>query len=271
MATAVCNVCEDPLVVEVEGDGDGEDTQTVPDDLELLSCGCHFHWQCLLDQSSGVAISLKCPSCQFPLAQNSAGPSVTNPFLQSTSGVSILTRYVNEGGVQDELDVLPAVTEEAYLAANPQARPARAFHVMCSEGDVDGIVDLLRDIEQGGGKDGDGDEEGKPTLTPAQLIRYQDPLANMKSGLHFAIEQGREEVVWLLLWLASPLRTDAFPGPLREIAQAMGLQRPVTPPSEDIRALQDDRGRTAETIAAEQREGAWAALLQFNVLHPGSS
>ncbi|KAI0521752.1 hypothetical protein F5B22DRAFT_500520 [Xylaria bambusicola] len=262
-AASVCKICEDPLVVEVEGDGDSEDTntQTVPDDLEL-PCDCHFHWQCLLDKASDVAISLKCPSCQVPLAQNNAGPSVTNPFLQSTSGVSILTRYVNEGGVQEDLDILPAITEEAYLEANPQARPARAFHVMCSEGDVDGIVDLLRDIEQG-----DGDE---PVLTPAQLIRYQDPLANMKSGLHLAIEQGREEVVWLLLWLASPLRTDAFPGPLREIAQAMGLQRPVTPPSDDIRALQDDRGRAAETIAAE-REGPWAALLQSNVLHPGSS
>ncbi|KAI1366196.1 hypothetical protein F5Y08DRAFT_337954 [Xylaria arbuscula] len=267
-ATTVCKICEDPLVVEIEEDGDGEDggSQTVPDDLEL-SCGCHFHWQCLLDQSSDVAITLKCPSCQFPLAQNNAGPSVTNPFLQSTSGVSILTRYVNEGGVQDELDILPAVTEEAYLAANPQARPARAFHVLCSEGDVDGIVDLLRDIEQGEDEDGDDDE---PRLTPTQLIRYQDPLANMKSGLHLAIEQGREEVVWLLLWLASPLRTDAFPRPLREIALALGLQRPVTPPSDDIRALQDDQGRAAETIAAEG-EGLWATLLQSNVLHPGSS
>ncbi|KAI0813313.1 hypothetical protein GGR55DRAFT_569534 [Xylaria sp. FL0064] len=266
-ATSVCKICEDPLVVEVE-DEDGEDTgplKTVPDDLEL-SCGCHFHWQCLLDQSSDVAISLKCPSCQSPLAENSAGPSVMNSFLQSTSGVSILTRYTNEGGVQEGLDILPAITEEAYLEANPQARPARAFHVMCSEGDVDGIVDLLRDIEQGDG----GGEEGEPVLPLAELIRYQDPLANMKSGLHLAIEQGREEVAWLLLWLASPLRTDAFPAPLREIAQAMGLQRPVTPPSDDIRALKDDQGRAAETIAAE-REGPWVTLLQSNVLHPGSS
>ncbi|KAI0431704.1 hypothetical protein F5Y09DRAFT_182758 [Xylaria sp. FL1042] len=272
-ATSVCKICEDPLVVEVE-DGDSEDAgpqKTVPDDLEL-ACGCHFHWQCLLDQSSEVAISLKCPSCQSHLAENSAGPSVTNSFLQSTSGVSVLTRYTNEGGVQEGLDILPAITEEAYLEANPQARPARAFHVMCSEGDVDGIVDLLRDIEQGDVGEG-GEEEGEeeePALPLAQLIRYQDPLANMKSGLHLAIEQEREEVVWLLLWLASPLRTDAFPGPLREIAQAMGLQRPVTPPSDDIRALKDDRGRAAETIAAEW-EGPWVTLLQSNVLHPGSS
>ncbi|KAJ8130063.1 hypothetical protein O1611_g3566 [Lasiodiplodia mahajangana] len=261
-AASICKVCDDPLVVEVEDeDSETADPQTVPDDLEL-GCGCHFHWQCLLDQSSDVAISLKCPSCESLLAENSAGPSATNSFLQSTSGASILTRYINEGGIQEGLDILPAITEEAYLEANPQARPARAFHVMCSEGDVDGIVDLLRDIDQG-----DGEE---PALSPAQLIRYQDPLANMKSGLHLAIEQGREEVVWLLLWIASPLRTDAFPGPLREIAQAMGLQRPDTPPSDDIRALKDDRGRAAEAIAAE-REGPWLTLLQANVLHPGSS
>ncbi|KAI0407725.1 hypothetical protein F4802DRAFT_524895 [Xylaria palmicola] len=261
-AASICNICEDTLVVEVEDeDGENAGRQTVPDDLEL-TCGCHFHWQCLLDQSSDVAISLKCPSCQSFLAENTAGPSVTNSLLQSSPGVSILTRYTNEGGVQDGLDIMPAITEEAYLEANPQARPARAFHVMCSEGDVDGIVDLLRDLEQE-----DGEE---PALPLAQLIRYQDPLANMKSGLHLAIEQEREEAVWLLLWLASPLRTDAFPGPLREIAQAMGLQRPVTPPSDDIRALKDDRGRAAEAIAAE-REGPWIHLLQANVLHPGSS
>lgn len=261
---SVCKICEDPLVVEVDNeDKENASPQTVPDDLEL-SCACHFHWQCLMDQSADVAISLKCPSCQSPLAENSAGPSATNSSLPSTSGVSILTRYINEGGIQEELDILPAVTEEAYLEANPQARPARAFHVMCSEGDVDGIVDLLRDIDQ----DDDGEEE--PALSPAQLIRYQDPLANMKSGLHLAIEQGREEVVWLLLWIASPLRTDAFPGPLREIAQAMGLRRPDTPPFDDIRALEDDSGRAAEAIAAE-REGPWIALLQANVLRPGSS
>ncbi|KAI1116367.1 hypothetical protein F5Y14DRAFT_80437 [Nemania sp. NC0429] len=266
-AASVCNICEDPLVVEVdEEEDDGEDAmpQTVPDDLEL-PCACHFHWQCLLDQSASVAVSLKCPSCQSSLAQSGAGPSAAaSSSLPSTSGVSILTKYTNEGGVQENLDILPAIVEEAYLEANPQARPARAFHVMCSEGDVDGIVDLLRDVDQGG----DGEE---PVLSPAQLIRYQDPLASMKSGLHLAVEQGREEVVWLLLWLASPLRTDAFPGPLREIAQAMGLHRPDTPPFDDIRALEDGRGRTAEAIAAEREEGPWVALLQANVLHPGSS
>ncbi|KAI1821395.1 hypothetical protein F4861DRAFT_473150 [Xylaria intraflava] len=261
-AMAVCKTCEDPLVVEVEDeDGSNADPQTVPDDLELI-CGCHFHWQCLLDQSSDVVMSLKCPSCQLNVAENNAGSSATNPFLQTASGAPILTRYINEGGIQEGLDILPAIMEEAYLEANPQARPARAFHVMCSEGDVNGIVDLLRDIDE--------NEEEESALSPGQLIRYQDPLNNLKSGLHLAIERGNEEVVWLLLWIASPLSTDAFPGPLREIAQAMGLQRPTATSSDDIRFLRDDRGRTAEAIATEQ-DGPWVALLDANVLHPSSS
>ncbi|GAP85837.1 putative ring finger-like protein [Rosellinia necatrix] len=268
--TAVCKLCADPLVVEVEVEEGGEnaDPRTVPDDLELV-CGCHFHWQCLLDQSADVTTSLTCPSCQSALAGNGAGPSATSSSFPRASGASILTRYTNEGGVQEGLDILPAITEEAYLAANPQARPARAFHLMCGEGDVDGIVDLLRDVAQEDEDEDDGGEQ-QPELSPAQLIRYQDPLANMKSGLHIAVEQEREEVVWLLLWVASPLRTDAFPAPLREIAQAMALERPFTSLSDDIRALEDDRGRTAEAIAAEQ-EGSWLALLQANVLHPSSS
>ncbi|KAI0148704.1 hypothetical protein GGR57DRAFT_227542 [Xylariaceae sp. FL1272] len=260
---ATCKACEEPLVVEVEDEEENQsaDPRTVPDDLEL-GCGCHFHWQCLLDQSSEVGIHLKCPSCDSLLAQNSAGPSSTNAFLLTTAGVSIITRYTNEGGVQDNLDILPAITEEAYLEANPEARPARAFQTMCGEGDIDGIVDLLRDVDQ---TEGDAD-----TLSAANIIRYQDPLADMKSGLHLAVEQQKEEVVWLLLWIASTLRTDAFPQPLRMIAIAMGLERPNTSTTDDIRALQDTRGRTAETIAAENAD-AWTVILEGGVLQPGVS
>ncbi|KAI0393342.1 hypothetical protein F5Y17DRAFT_432915 [Xylariaceae sp. FL0594] len=272
MATeAVCKVCEEPLVVEIEGEDDGSTgpPQTVPDDLQL-SCGCHFHWQCLLDQSAEVAFSLRCPSCQSVLAESSAGSSsAASSPLPPAAGVSILSRYTNEGGVQENLDVAPAITEEAYLSAHPEARPALAFHVMCSEGDVDGIVDLLRDVDQSGG--GDDDEEQHPRLSPAQIIRSQDPLSGMKSGLHLAIEQGQQEVVWLLLWLASPLRTEAFPAPLREIAQAVGLQRPPTTPADDIRAIRDGQGQTAQDIASNYCEGLWAAFLENNVLQPGLS
>ncbi|KAI1778180.1 hypothetical protein F4818DRAFT_405127 [Hypoxylon cercidicola] len=258
---AVCKVCENPLVLEVDDeDGNDEVQKVVPDDLET-SCGCHFHWQCLLDQAAELAISLKCPSCDSGLASNTAGPSVTNPFLQSAPGAAILIRYTNEGGVQENYDILPAITEEAYLEANPEARPARAYHVMCSEGDVGGIVDLLRDAEQ--------TEEDELMMNAAQLIRYQDPLGGSKSGLHLAVEKGQEEVVWLLLWIASTLGTGAFPGPAVQEAQAMGIERPSTLASDDIRALTDNQGRTAEAVAA-QMGGLWTTILESGALHPGS-
>ncbi|KAI2469484.1 hypothetical protein F4781DRAFT_217505 [Annulohypoxylon bovei var. microspora] len=253
-----CKICEEPLVLEVEDDDGNDEQKFVPDDLEV-SCGCHFHWQCLLDQSAALAISLKCPSCGAELATNTAGPSTSNPFLQAAPGAAILTRYTNEGGIQENYDIFPAITEEAYIEANPEALPARAYHVMCSEGDIDGIVGILRDADQA--------EGSESAMSATQLIRYQDPLEDSKSGLHLAVEKGQDEVVWLLLWIASTLPTGAFPGPVVQAAQAMGIQRPSTLCSEDIRALKDNQGRTAEAVAA-QMGGFWTAVLQSGTLHP---
>ncbi|KAI8960980.1 hypothetical protein F5Y11DRAFT_328017 [Daldinia sp. FL1419] len=255
---AACKVCEQPLTLELDNDDGSDEPQMVPDDLEL-TCGCHYHWQCLLDQAAELAASLKCPSCDTGLATNTAGPS-SSSFVQSAPGAAILTRYTNEGGVQEDYDILPAVTEEAYLEANPEARPARAYHIMCSEGDVSGIVELLRDTEQSA--------VDEPAMSAANVIRYQDPLAESKTGLHLAIEKGQEEVVWLLLWIASTLPTEAFPEQAAQVAQAMGIQRPSTLASEDIRALTDNQGRTAEALAA-QMSGFWSSLVDSGALHPG--
>ncbi|KAI0179236.1 hypothetical protein GGR52DRAFT_588984 [Hypoxylon sp. FL1284] len=261
---SVCKICENPLVIEVENeDDDNDEVQQVPDDLET-SCGCHFHWQCLLDQAAELAISLECPSCGAGLATNSAGPSATNPFLQSAPGAAIPTRYTNEGGVQDSYDLLPAVTEEAYLAANPEARPARALHVLCGEGDVAGAVDLLRGAQQAAADD------GLPTMSAAQLVRYQDPLAGARGALHLAVERGQQEVVWMLLWIASTLDASAFPEPAVRAARDLGVRRPGTLAADDIRALADDQGRTAEAIAAQIR-GPWAPMLESGVLRPGAT
>lgn len=246
-------------MLEVEVEDGSDEIQQVPDDLEL-PCKCHFHWQCFLDESPEVALSLKCPSCGSPLATNTAGPSVTNQFLPASDGAKIVTTYINEGGVQEDLDILPSITEEAYLAANPAAAPARAYHVMCGEGDVGGIVELLRNAEQSA-----GDED----LTVAQLVRYQDPLSDNQSGLHVAIQKGQDEVVWALLWLASSLSSHVIPEVVSQSAQAMGLERPHVTRSDDIRALQDSQGRTAEAIAT-QMGGVWKPLVDSGVLHPGT-
>ncbi|KAI5861250.1 hypothetical protein GGS23DRAFT_598774 [Durotheca rogersii] len=254
-----CSACREPLVLQVNDGDEDEEPQVVPDDLEA-PCGCHFHWQCLFDQASELVISLRCPSCGAELATSTSGPSAANPLLASSAGVAILTTYTNEGGIQEHYDILPEITEEAYLDANPEARPARAYHVMCSEGDVGGIVELLRDAERA-----DGDE---PRLSTLQLVRYQDPLGGSKSGLHLAVERRQTDVVWLLLWIASTLPAGVFPDPVRQAVETMGIQRPSIPSSDDIRALRDNRGRTAEAVAA-QTGGRMAAMMDTGVLYPG--
>ncbi|KAF4977731.1 hypothetical protein FZEAL_5779 [Fusarium zealandicum] len=260
---SLCKACEEELVLHLDPEDDVDEeagasgagpstaSTSVPDDLEL-PCGCHFHWQCLLDQSSDVALSLKCPNCSTQLPANDVGPSVTNQFLATPPGAAILTKYTNEGGVQENLDILPAITEEAYLESNPEARPARALHLMCAEGDLGGIVELLRDAS---------DEIGDL----ASFIKYQDPLADMKSGLHLAIEHSQEESLWLLLWLCSTVPDSAFPEAARSLAQALAVGRLSVPAEEDIRGLQDTQGRTAADLA-QQLQGPWASILGTGLL-----
>jgi hypothetical protein len=201
--------------------------------------------QCLLDDSTSMAVNFKCPSCHTSVISRS-GPSA-----------QVLTRYHNEGGTQDGLDILPLIIEEAYLDANPTARPARAFMTMCAEGDVAGIVELLKVIED------DHDDED---MAPAQLLRYQDPLDGMMTGLHVAIEKSKEEVVWLLLWLASDLPTNVFPGEVVQLAQLMGADR-VPSREGDIRGLRDEQERTAADTASSMGS-VWANLLTARVLGP---
>ncbi|KAL6921660.1 hypothetical protein FSST1_005686 [Fusarium sambucinum] len=259
---SLCKVCEEALVLRLEIDDDEIEASgtagpciasnsLVPDDLEL-SCGCHFHWQCLLDQSTDIALSLKCPSCSALLPINNAGPSVTNPFLSAPSGAAIITTYTNEGGVQEGLDILPSITEEAYLESYPEARPARALHVMCAEGDIGGIVELLRDAS-------DDIEDMAPFVT------YQDPLADMKSGLHLAIECKQEETLWLLLWLCSTIPTSSFPENARSVAEALDIGRLSVNSEKDVRGLRDSYGRTAADIA-QQQQGQWGSILQTGLL-----
>lgn len=134
---AACTSCKDPLVLDIDG-GDGSADEIIPDDL-LLSCGCHFHWQVplpcptswnpilipchqamSLDEAAQVANSIACPSCgtylsATPLAAASSSSSAASSL---PSGIRILTRYVNEGGLQDNYDIFPDIAEEAYLQAH---------------------------------------------------------------------------------------------------------------------------------------------------------
>lgn len=154
-----------------------------------------------------------------------------------------------------DLDVLPLIREEAYLDANPAARPARAFMTMCGEGDVTGIVELLKAIDE------DPDEDDMST---AELLRYQDPLDGMKTGLHAAVEKSQVESVWLLLWLASDFPTTSFPDEVIRAAEGMGAGR-ETAQGPDIRCLRDEQNRTAEELASSMGD-TWTGLLATGAL-----
>lgn len=201
-------------------------------------------------------MSLQCPSCDASIVSQAAGPSATNTLLPGRSQQpQLLTRYHNEGGIQDQLDILPLVAEEAYLDAHPAARPARAFIILCGEGDVTGIVELLNAIEE------DRDEED---MSPSDLLRYQDPLDENKTGLHVAMEKSQQEVVWLLLWLASHLQTEVFPEEVVEAAHKLDASRKFAEGA-DIRGFRDDQHRNAEDIA-RNIPTVWGGLLGAGIL-----
>jgi hypothetical protein len=201
-----------------------------------------------LDESPQIALDLACPACTNSIVSTTLGPS-------GFERPHVITRYHNEGGIQENLDILPLIQEEAYLDANPAARPARAFITMCGEGDIAGVVELLQAIQE------DPDEGD---MSPSELLRYQDPLDGGKTGLHVAVEKGQQEAVWLLLWLASGLPTQAFPEEVVHAAEQMEASR-ETAHGTDIRTLHDDEDRTAEDVA-RRMGNTWAGLLGAGIL-----
>ncbi|EON63802.1 hypothetical protein W97_03030 [Coniosporium apollinis CBS 100218] len=243
---ATCVACQQPLILEIDGSDDDEDvevgglssaptpsaTKTVPDDVGL-ACGCHFHWQCLLDAYTVT----ECPNC----GTNLATPS-------PSGGEQVLCTLKNEGGLQENLDILPLLTEESYLRAYPEERKCRAFLEFCREGEVQAIVAMLQDDED--------EEETMQEGEPIDVLRYQDPIGDMQSGLHAAVAGGSREVAWLLLLLASELDLQQFPAPVFQEAGAMGLMREDQTGKVDIRSLKDAQGRTAEDLAAAMG-GVW--------------
>ncbi len=123
--------------------------------------------QCLLDESSDIALSLKCPSCHSALISTPPGPSATNSVSPShLQSHQILTHYTNEGGIQDDLDIFPLITEEACLEDNPPARPAKVLMHMCSLGDIGGIFELLQTVKER------YDDDEQDSMSPADLLRY---------------------------------------------------------------------------------------------------
>lgn len=244
--SGVCSSCNDPLVVVVDASDDEDDEQmtigkkapkTLPDDVHLHACGHHFHWQCLIEAFSVTS----CPTCNTDLLSSPASAST------ETKG-QVLCDLTNEGGQQSGIDILPQLQEEGYLKTFPEERKQRAFLEFCRQGDLEAVLGVL-------GDDG-GDEESEDLHLAVDVLRYQDQLHGMQSALHAAVSSGSQEVVWVLLYLASELPLDQFPADLLAEAEGMGLPRNEDPTKADIRSLKDKNGRTAEQEAAAMG-GVW--------------
>ncbi|KAL1646329.1 hypothetical protein SLS58_003286 [Diplodia intermedia] len=247
---AACVACQSPLILEVDYSDSEDDVhmggsssaaasakKTVPDDVHL-NCGCHYHWECLLDAYSVT----DCPNCQASIV--STAPD---------GGQQVLSHIHNEGGQQQNVDILPLLSEEGYLKTYPEERKCRAFLEFCREGDYDAVIAMLQDDDSDGSDDEDAMQDG-PKM---DILRYQDTLGDMQSGLHAAVQGGSQEIVWLLLLLASKLDLSQFPREVFDIAKQFGVEREDQAGKEDIRTLKDAQGRTAEALAAELG-GVWA-------------
>ncbi|KAH3919348.1 hypothetical protein HBI56_025560 [Parastagonospora nodorum] len=250
---SVCVACNNPLEIEIERDEDEEygngasssskapaaAPETVPDDVQM-NCGCHFHWDCLLEAYQ----TTECSNCGKNIASNS-----------STGAQQVLCNLNNEGGMQQDLDILPLLSEESYLKAYPEDRKCRAFLEFCREGDYKAIIDMLQDDEVDEDDEdeemGDSDQSGKEEVGIDRMLRYQDPIGDMQSGLHAAVQAQSREVAWLLLLLASNYPLLEFPPEVFQEAESMGIMRGLTEDKVDIRSLKDANGKTAEDIANE--------------------
>jgi hypothetical protein len=244
-----CAKCDKPLIVEIspEDDSDvemgasypGDTTESFPDDVHL-SCGCHFHWECLLDSYEIT----KCPSCSRDIVSSPASGSSSDAGTQQT----IIVDLYNEGGMQQQIDIFPILKEESYLRAYPEERKCRAFLEFCREGDYRAIADLLKSCTD---EPEDEDEDEIPSKTADEVLRYQDPIGEMASGLHAAVANGHREVAWLLILLASEFPELEIPPEVYQEAAVLGIMREEPEGKVDIRSLKDANGRTAEDIAKE--------------------
>ena len=191
-----------------------------------------------------------CPEC---------GENITSS-RSLNSEQRVICNLNNEGGIQEGIDILPILTEESYLKAYPEERKCRAFLEFCKQGDVEAIVDVLNDDGEEDQEEVDGmgcmadNENGSVGAAankhPADILRYQDPIGSMVSGLHLAVMNGMVEVIWLLLLLASNLDHSQFPAEVKRVAEQLGITREDQTGKIDIRTLRDSNGMTAEDIAS---------------------
>lgn len=184
----------------------------------------------------------------------------------------ILTRYINESGLQEGYDIYSDIAEEAYYSTYPQFLRARPFLAMCSEGHVEGIIELCQEADNEEEEEEDDDDDDKmkddgpavPAVRSAALLRYQDPLSQMATGLQVAIANDQVHIAYLLLYLASRLSMDQFPPELLQFAAQIERPQQAILENADIRSLKTARGETAEVLAL-RKGGIWAEMAQHGM------
>jgi hypothetical protein len=273
---SVCVACNKPLEVEIEededeqyeagasssGKGPAAAPETVPDDVHM-NCGCHFHWCVYHLLDSSIRLTLRSRDCLLEAYELTECPNCGKSIASTSSAGTqqVLCSLNNEGGLQEELDILPLLSEESYLKAYPEDRKSRAFLEFCREGDYQAIIGMLQDdeVEEDDEDEdeemGDSDQPGKEVGID-KMLRYQDPIGDMQSGLHAAVQAQSREVAWLLLLLASNYDLLEFPAQVFQEAESLGIMRGLTEDKVDIRSLRDANGKTAEDIANEVG-GVW--------------
>ncbi|KAL8927393.1 MAG: hypothetical protein Q9172_001391 [Xanthocarpia lactea] len=194
-----------------------------------------------------------CPNClQDVLSHSSSGEE------------QVLCNLNNEGGFQEGFDILPILKEESYLKAFPEERRCRAFLEFCAEGDVGAILDLINSEED---ENASMSSDEGAAARPIDVLRYQDPMGSLNTGLHVAISKGRQEIVWLLLFLASNLELHYFPPDIVQAARTLGATREEHTGKVDIRVLENSEHGTAENLA-QQLGGVWEPWIQSGRLRP---
>ena len=183
----------------------------------------------------------------------------------------LLCTLNNEGGRQENLDILPILTEETYLKAYPEERKCRAFLEFCGEGDLEAVIDLLDDQVDDDEHESEREDEemvvSESVSHSTDVLRYQDQIGSMGSGLHVAIQNLKVEIAWLLLLLASNLDLGDFPREVLEAARNFRLSRGNQSGKVDIRTLRDALGETAEQRAVRVG-GIWQEWILSGRLKP---
>ena len=191
----------------------------------------------------------ECPNCSEPLSS-----------LNARGEQQVLCTVRNEGGVQENFDILPSATDEAYLRTYPEERKGHAYLDFCRMGDVDALVHLIQD----GNTDGDNGDSHEDL----DILRYTGSFEGIEgSGMHVAIRNDQQEVAWLLLVLGSSLDWCEFPPAVLHAMESMGLSKEDRSAQPDIRNLKDSEGKTT-AIVAKERGGVWSDWTKSGRLNP---